>query len=280
MDSFAFHINIKPTKPWSEIAISWLVEEGFDVFEETEAGIVAYTDANSTPNLQEPLDLIKTWAENSKIQCSVEIERIEQKNWNAIWESDFKPVNVEDRLLIVAPFHDKLETNGLVVVIQPQMSFGTGHHQTTWMMSKALLDLENLPAKILDMGTGTGILAILAEKLGAKDIMAIDIEEWSAENARENAVRNKCEHISTFHGDIDLINGKQFDLILANINLNVLKSQMESYKNSLDRNGILLLSGFFETDVPELLKLTQSLGFEKQKIFTKETWATLQLTLI
>jgi len=280
MDSFAFHINIEPAKPWSEIAISWLAEEGFDAFEETEVGLVAYTDENTTPNLQKPLDLIKNWAEKSKIHCTVDIERIEQKNWNAIWESDFKPVNVEDRLLIVAPFHDKLETNGLVVVIQPQMSFGTGHHQTTWMMSKALLDLENLPSKILDMGTGTGILAILAEKLGAKDIMAIDIEEWSAENTKENAERNKCKNISTFHGDVDLIKGEQFGLILANINMNVLKSHMECYKNSLDQNGILLLSGFFETDVPELLKLTESLGFEKQKMFTKETWAALQLKLI
>ena len=279
MDSFAFHIKLKPSKPWSEIAISWLADEGFDAFEETEVGLIAYTDENATPETQKPLSLIKSWAENAKITCTVEIERIEQKNWNAIWESDFKPVNVDNRLLIVAPFHAKTETKGLVVEIQPQMSFGTGHHQTTWMMSKALMDLEKLPKRILDMGTGTGILAILAEKLGAQEIMAIDIEEWSAENTKENTLRNNCSKISTYHGDIDLIKDEKFGLILANINKNVLKLHMNRYKESLVDNGTLILSGFFETDVPELLQYAESLGFVKETILNKETWAAIQLKL-
>jgi ribosomal protein L11 methyltransferase len=279
MDSFAFHITLDPPKPWSEIAISWLSEFDFNAFEETENGIIAYTELDD----QKAHELVKSkmddWAKENNISVKTDIERIEQQNWNAVWESDFQPVNVEDKLHIIAPFHQKPATNGLVVEIQPQMSFGTGHHQTTWMMSKALLELDKIPESVLDMGTGTGILAILVEKLGAKDILAIDIEEWSADNTRENAKRNGCKNITTLHGDVDLIEHKKFGLILANINKNVLKSHMERYRDSLNKNGVLMLSGFFETDVQELLKFAESLGFVKQKMFVRETWAALQLEL-
>lgn len=279
MDSFAFHIKLTPSKPWSEIAISWLSEFDFNAFEETETGLVAYTEMADSTEQNNILSKISDWAKENDIAESVEVERIAQQNWNAIWESDFQAVNVEDKLHIIAPFHDKPKTTGLIVVIQPQMSFGTGHHQTTWMMSKALLELDSIPSKVLDMGTGTGILAILAEKLGAKEILAIDIEEWSAENTKENAQRNSCQNITTLHGDIDLIQDEKFGLILANINKNVLKLHLERYKDSLIKNGILMLSGFFETDVPELLNYAESLGFEKQKMFVRETWAALQLEL-
>ncbi|MFA7274005.1 MAG: 50S ribosomal protein L11 methyltransferase [Crocinitomicaceae bacterium] len=280
MDTFAFHIELFPNQPWSEIAIAWLSEVGFDAFEETETGLIAYASETGIENPENSKAEIENWAKESDIQTNIEIVRIPQENWNARWESDFHPVSVEDRLIIVAPFHDKPKTGGLVVEIQPQMSFGTGHHQTTWMMSKALLDLDFLPEKVLDMGTGTGILAILAEKLGAKEIEAIDIEEWSAENTRENVIRNGCSTITTYHGDIELIEGKKFGLILANINKNVLKSHLSRYKDSLVPGGVLMLSGFFETDVKELMELARENGFQKQKEFNKETWAALQLQLM
>ncbi len=279
MDTLAFHINPIPAQPWSEIAVSILADHGFNAFEDTEKGIIAYVDEESITSIEEIKDLLKQWADNASISCEIELERIEQKNWNAIWESDFQPVNVEDMLFIIAPFHEKPKTKGLVIEIQPQMSFGTGHHQTTWMMSKALMEFGRLPSKILDMGTGTGILAILAEKLGGKEIIAIDIEEWSAENTKENALRNNCVAIETFHGDIDLIENQKFGLILANINMNVLKLHMERYRDSLEPKGTLMLSGFFETDVPELMRIVESLGFERVKVFTKESWAALQLCL-
>ena len=279
MDSFAFHITLTPPKPWSEIAISWLSDFDFNAFEETETGVVAYTEMADEKVHASIQSKISDWAKENDITESVEIERIPQQNWNAVWESDFQPVNVEDKLHIVAPFHEKPKTDGLIIEIQPQMSFGTGHHQTTWMMSKALIELESIPSDVLDMGTGTGILAILAEKLGASDILAIDIEEWSAENTRENAIRNSCKNITTLHGDIDLIKDKKFGLILANINKNVLKSHLGRYKDSLNKNGILMLSGFFETDVPELFEHSERLGFVIQKTFVKETWAALQLEL-
>jgi ribosomal protein L11 methyltransferase len=279
MDSFAFHIDITPPKPWSEIAISWLADLDFDAFEETEKGLLAFTQENDPAEHDKIKAKIISWSNKSEIISSIHIEKIPQQNWNAIWESDFQPVSVEDKLIIVAPFHEKPKTSALVVEIQPQMSFGTGHHQTTWMMSKALLELKSMHDRVLDMGTGTGILAILAEKLGAKEILAIDIEEWSAVNTRENAERNQCKNITTLHGDIELIENKKFGLILANINKNVLKLHLERYRNSLENQGVLMLSGFFETDVPELMDYAESLGFEKINEFKKETWAALQLQL-
>lgn len=280
MNSFAFHIVLDPPKPWSEIAISWLANYSFNAFEETEFGIIAYTSESNTHEHERVQIDIANWANIVEIECSLRIETIPQQNWNAKWESDFQPVHVEDKLIILAPFHEKPETTSLVIEIQPQMSFGTGHHQTTWMMSKAILELESIPDKVLDMGTGTGILAILAEKGGAKEILAIDIEEWSVENTKENVARNNCSNIQPLLGDIESIEKKKFGLILANINKNVLKSHMESYRNSLEKEGILLLSGFFETDVPELMTHAQQLGFEKQKEYNRESWAALQLGII
>jgi ribosomal protein L11 methyltransferase len=157
------------------------------------------------------------------------------------------------------------------------MSFGTGHHQTTWMMSKLLLDMNTIPTSILDMGTGTGVLAILAEKLGAKDILAIDIEPWSVENTIENAERNSCKNIKSLCGDIDLIEGKKFDLILANINKNILKSHMNQYANALNPGSKLALSGFFESDVEELISFAKLHNFNYHYKLVKETWAALIL---
>ena len=157
----------------------------------------------------------------------------------------------------------------MIIEIQPQMSFGTGHHQTTWLMANALFELESMPSNILDMGSGTGVLAIIAEKLGAKEILAIDIEDWSVENAIENAERNQCKNI-------DVINQK-FGLIIANINKNVLTSHMEQYALSLEKEGILLLSGFFESDVADLVNFASQFGLEKIEVYSKETWAGIKL---
>ena len=276
MDSIALHIDLNPKQPWTEIAISWLADEGCNAFEENEKGVIAYADSVDLDQ-NEIVEKVQNWAKENNIEALVKAKLIPHQNWNAKWESDFHPVEVEEYMTIVAPFHDKTDHKGLIVEIQPQMSFGTGHHQTTWMMSKALFEYGEVPNMLLDMGTGTGILAILAEKLGAKDILAIDIEEWSAENTRENAVRNDCSNIVTLHGDIDLIENKEFGLILANINKNVLKSQFEQYNKSLSDGGRIVMSGFFDTDVNDLLGHVEKFGFELEKKWNKETWAAIQL---
>jgi ribosomal protein L11 methyltransferase len=275
MDRIKVTFQFTEIEPWNEVAIATLSEIGFDSFVELENGLEAYInedDFNQDLVISELIDEIK-----DHVEATFSIEKIPFQNWNAVWESDFKPVFVEDKLTILAPFHNKEEVVGLPIVIQPQMSFGTGHHQTTWMMSKILLDMPNVPSNVLDMGTGTGVLAILAEKLGAKNILAIDIEPWSVENTIENAERNQCTEIEGLCGDIDLIEGKEFELILANINKNILKSHMQQYAKSLKIGSKIALSGFFDTDVDELVEVANQYGLIFDSKLTKETWAALIL---
>jgi ribosomal protein L11 methyltransferase len=266
-------VELQPRNPWSEILTAELAEIGFDAFEETESGIKAYGPENKI-NEEEIISETILGGEHD-FQFELNKEIIAFQNWNANWEADFKPVFVEDKLAIFAPFHDKTSFDGLVIEIQPQMSFGTGHHQTTWLMSQAIL-AENLEEKtVLDMGTGTGVLAILAEKLGASAILAIDIEDWSVENTIENAQRNNCSKIKSLHGDVDLISGQSFDFILANINKNVLKKHMISYVDALNANGKLFISGFFDSDAQEMIDFVENLGLKHLKTNTKETWAQI-----
>lgn len=276
MDYLELTVSISPHDPWTEILTAELAELGFESFVETEEGVQAY-GAVKNIDLEEVVKHSLLSKNNDEFELNFESKIIPHQNWNAQWESDFHPVEVENYLTILAPFHSKSERKGMIVEIQPQMSFGTGHHQTTWLMSKALFELDQIPKQVLDMGTGTGVLAIVAEKLGAEQILAIDIEDWSVENALENAERNHCKAIEALCGDVDLIQGKQFGLIIANINKNVLKAHIESYSKALEKNGILLLSGFFDSDVEELVTFAAKYGLRINKIFSKETWAGLQL---
>jgi ribosomal protein L11 methyltransferase len=275
MERIKITYHFSEIEPWNDIAIAALSEIGYDSFIELENGIEAYININEFDEELLNEGILKEISE--QVQIDFSIEKIPFQNWNAVWESDFKPVFVEDKLTIIAPFHDKNLVIGMPIIIQPQMSFGTGHHQTTWMMSKILLDLPKIPDNILDMGTGTGVLAIIAEKLGAKSICAIDIEPWSVENTIENAERNQCVKIEALCGDVDLINGKKFDLVLANINKNVLKQQMQSYVHSMNTGAMLVLSGFFETDIDELVEVAISFGLTFESKLDKETWASIKL---
>ena len=274
MDTIEVTITLEPKNPWSEVLIAELADLGFDSFVETETGLVAYGNAE--------LDVegtVKKTSLHSAFQGVFKVEKkiIKHQNWNAQWEADFQPVYIENYASILAPFHDKALATGKIVTIQPKMSFGTGHHQTTWMMTKALFELGSIPEKVLDMGTGTGVLAIFAEKLGAEEIIAIDIEEWSAENAAENAATNDCSKIKSIWGDMDRIPSQSFGLILANINKNILKAQMATYAERLSNNGTLILSGFFESDVTEMVAFCREYGLEATKHFQKEEWAAIQL---
>jgi ribosomal protein L11 methyltransferase len=269
------NIEISPKEPWTDILIAQLSEIGFDSFMDTETGVLAYINEADfkEENMQAETIL---GLDSEDFTAKVSLEKIPHQNWNALWESDFHPVFVEDKLTIIAPFHDSNLVKGMEIIIQPQMSFGTGHHQTTWMMTKAMLEFIPFPKKVLDMGTGTGVLAILAEKLGASEITAIDIESWSVENTIENLERNGCNNATSLCGDINLIDGMEFDIVLANINKNVLKAHMPSYAKHLIPNGTLIISGFFETDVDELIEVAglQSLAFVKK--ISKETWTAVQ----
>ncbi len=276
MDYIELTVNLSPREPWSEILVAQLAEFGFESFVDTDTGIQAYGQVAEVKMEEVKMDSLLA-GENQDLQIDYREKIIPQQNWNALWEADFQPVDVDGRMTILAPFHSKEGVNGMIVEIQPQMSFGTGHHQTTWMMSKALMDLPEIPAKVLDMGTGTGVLAILAEKLGAQEILAIDIEDWSVENTKENAVRNQCTKITVLCGDVDLIAGQKFGLILANINKNILKRHLKTYFEALETGGEIYLSGFFDTDVDELIELGKSLQLKHKHTLNKETWAAICL---
>lgn len=276
MDYLELTVNIEPRNPWIEILIAELADNGYESFVETETGVLAYAQFNEVDTIN-PLKNTILSEKRDDFSFNFETKIIPQQNWNAVWEADFQPVEVENYLSILAPFHDKTGHKGMIVGILPKMSFGTGHHQTTWMMSKALFELENIPAEVLDMGTGTGVLAIVAEKLGAKHIVAVDIEDWSVENTIENAERNGCSKIEAICGDIDVLKGRTFGLILANINKNVLKAHLKSYSEMLETNGIILLSGFFDTDVDELINCAEQVGLKKMRILKKDNWAAIEL---
>lgn len=278
MDYLELTIDFQPKDPWAEIALVQLADQGYESFVETETGIVAYAQVTAVDVLQ-PLKGTFLAEDQTDVVITFQTKIIPQQNWNATWEADFQPVVVEDYLTILAPFHDKTNRTGMLVEILPKMSFGTGHHQTTWMMSKALFEMGKMPKKVLDMGTGTGVLAIIAEKLGAEKILAVDIEDWSVENTIENAERNDCHAITAACGDIDVIEAQQFDLILANINKNVLKAHIPTYRQLLDENGTLFLSGFFDSDVEELVDFCSQHGLTKRRVLNKDNWAAIELYL-
>lgn len=276
MDYLELSIALTPRDPWTEILTAELADNGFESFVETENGILAYGQLELV-DAEFPLKNTFLEAKPSDVDVVIESKIIPQQNWNAVWESDFQPVEVEDYLTIVAPFHDRSTAKGMIIEILPKMSFGTGHHQTTWMMSKALFELETIPNEVLDMGTGTGVLAFVAERLGAKHVVAVDIEDWSVENTLENAERNDCKSIEAICGDVDVLKGRTFGLILANINKNILKAHMSSYAEMLEKNGTLLLSGFFDTDVDELVTFAEQFGLKKRRVLNKDNWAAIEL---
>lgn len=274
MSYYELEFNVSPKEPWSAILTAELSDLGCDSFVDTDEGVKAYGEKSNIV-LESVHNLTSKFTENATIQLS--INEIEDQNWNAVWEADFEPVFVEDKLAILAPFHQIEQNLPLTIIIQPQMSFGTGHHQTTWMMSKMLLDMPSIPSKVLDMGTGTGVLAILAEKLGAHHIDAIDIEKWAYENCIENCQRNNCNAIQVFHGGAELLGRSNYDLILANINKNILLSQIPNYAKILNNNGALLLSGFFESDAQELIDFSSQYNFKYKTQIKKDHWACIQL---
>lgn len=265
--------RIEPLVPWREVAIAELAELGYDSFEETPDGLVAYI----LPEAFDP-ESIKTTTPFlvDGVTVSFTISTLEPKNWNAEWESQFDPIDVDGRLRIRAPFH-AAQSEVPEVIIQPQMSFGTGHHPTTHLMAQAVLDRDMQGLEVLDMGTGTGVLAILAKQHGATRVQAIDIDEWSVENTKENAERNGVEDVDILLGESDQISG-QFDLILANINRNILLDQMATYAAHLKPDGTLLLSGFYPEDIDALQKCAAPEGLQFTGKEERQGWCRLELT--
>lgn len=201
---------------------------------------------------------------------------IEAQNWNALWESNFPPVEVDDVVAIRAPFHDPYPTFRFDIVITPKMSFGTGHHATTYLMSRATASRDFTGKRVLDMGCGTGVLAIIAAGCNAESVDAVDIDEWAYENCTENCQVNGVEEkVSVYLGDVSTIRGKRYDTILANINRNILLADMPHYTEALNPGGELIMSGILEGDIQAIRMRAEELGLTFVGCDLKDGWAAV-----
>ena len=267
-----YHFTIEPIELGSEILIAELGEKAFESFIETETGISAYVQKDLwSETILEDIQIL----DNPEFKINYTFEEIEQVNWNEEWEKNFEAIEVDGKCHVRAPFHEKTSAE-YDIVIEPKMSFGTGHHETTHMMIQHLLETDLVGKKTLDMGCGTAILAILAEMKGAQPIDAIDIDNWCYLNSIENAERNNCKHISVYEGDASLLVGKKYDIIIANINRNILLNDMQQYVDCLNENGILFLSGFYTEDIPVISESCTSKGLTYVKQFERNNWVALK----
>ena len=267
-----YHFSIEPKEPATEILIAELGETAFESFVETDNGLSAYVQKDLwNEDILEDIYILKS----GEFKIEYTFEEIEQVNWNEEWEKNFEPIDVDNTCRVRAPFHEKKDVQ-YDIVIEPKMSFGTGHHETTFMMIQHLLETELEGKKTLDMGCGTAILAILAEMRGAQPIDAIDIDNWCYLNSIENAERNNCTHITVYEGDAALLEGKTYDVIIANINRNILLADMQQYKDSLNAGGILLLSGFYEEDIPAIDASCTEKGMKFVKKLSRNNWVSLK----
>lgn len=262
----SIQISVEANEEQQEILISQLSDLGADGFEQTDKYLIAYFNEN----------LFKSYEVNELLKdYSFTTNTIEEKNWNEVWESNFEPVIVNSFCAIRAEFHHPITNIEHEIIITPKMSFGTGHHATTYMMIEQMKNIEFKDKTVFDFGTGTGILSILAEKLGASSITAIDVEDWSIANAKENFERNNCSKISVSLSS--KIPKQQFDVILANINRNVILGYLSELNLSLKENAYLLLSGLLNSDKHDLVEACTGQNLRLLRHIERNNWISLLL---
>ncbi len=278
MNYLEFTFRITPEKKiYYEVLTALLGEIGFDSFIENETYLLAYI-----PQAQYSEEKLKECLMDypfKETAISFTQKEIEDKNWNEEWEKNyFQPLIIDDRCIIHSTFHTDIPQKEFNIIINPQMSFGTGHHETTSLMLKSILDEDLNNKTVLDMGCGTGILSILAKMKGAKQITAIDVDSWCIQNAKENIALNNLNDIEVILGDAKQLNkyANSFNLVLANINRNILLQDMKSYLPTLQPNGHLLISGFYEEDAPLLRKEAKKLGLTQISSKVKNRWMMMQ----
>ncbi|MFO8067271.1 MAG: 50S ribosomal protein L11 methyltransferase [Bacteroidales bacterium] len=273
MDYVEVTFNLFPRQPWADILIAQLADIGFDSFEETDSGFKAYIEGSGFDE-NELKDVIPEILKKEG-KYTYKVKTINDENWNQVWESNFEPVLIDDKCYIRAPFHESNPAVAYEIIIEPKMSFGTGHHETTSLMVKWLFEIDLKGKTALDMGCGTGVLAILASKLGASKITAIDNYIYAYENTIENVERNFCKNINTVLGDASALGKEKFDVIIANITKNVLLDDMEKYDSVLNKGGVILFSGFFDDDKNQIEAKASDLGLAYKGIKNEKEWASL-----
>ena len=281
-----YHFTVNPVQPGTEILIAELGQAGFESFVEQEDGVKAYIQKGDwQENILEDLFILSS----SEVAIDYTHNEIPQVNWNAEWEKNFDPIVVDESCVVRAPFHDPFKVE-YEIVIEPKMSFGTGHHETTYMMLSYLLTHELLDKTVLDMGCGTSVLAILAEMRGAAKVDAIDIDEWCVENSEENIARNNCSRITVKLGDASVIPSARvpleasaeaqetYDTIIANINRNILLADMPVYERALKKGGTLFLSGFYKEDLPLIITACEKLNLSLVDSKERHQWIAAQFS--
>jgi ribosomal protein L11 methyltransferase len=274
MEYIEVDIEIEKSEVFSDIVVARLNEIEFETFLENDNGVRCYIQATlfDKKKLDIELDKIKQYT-----KLNFNINHVAQKNWNEEWEKNFKPVQINSHCLIRSEFHNNSGNFKDEIIITPKMSFGTGHHETTFLMINELYNLDLNDKSILDMGSGTGVLSIVASKNGAKQVVGIDIDEWAFQNSIDNAKLNNTENISFLHGDIKLIENQDFDIILANINRNIIEKDIEEYYNLLSDKGDLLISGFLVEDVDFIINLSINNRFNVINKKNKGQWSIVHL---
>lgn len=268
-----FKVAVSAEAGTAEILMALLAERDYDTFEETSSGLAAYIPAPKfSPQEQQYLQALMPG-----YQFTYEVEFIPARNWNEEWESNFRPIQIGQFCGVRASFHSPMQGLKHELVIDPKMAFGTGHHETTAMMIEAMEGIPFQGTRVLDFGCGTGILAILAARLGALLVEAIDIETESCLNTKVNAQVNGVRSIAVAQGSLDAAESNQYDVILANINRNVILSNLAELSRKLPaETGILLLSGFILEDEPAMLSALEAAGLEIQQVFRKNNWLAMK----
>lgn len=264
----------------TDILSFYLGNIGYDSFVASENGLEAYIPQQdfSEQKLNEVLhslaiemnDLLKD------VKVEYEFNLLEEKNWNKEWEKNyFKPLIVSDKCLVRSSFHSVDKQYDYEITIDPKMAFGTGHHQTTYLMLQEILKLDLKHRSVLDMGCGTAVLAILAAKMGATNVVAIDFDEWAYHNAKENVLLNNITDVTVRLGEVDLIQGEKYDFIFANINRNVLLQDIQYYVKAMNKGATLIMSGFYLEDVPILKLECEKNNLSFQKTEQKDNWCAV-----
>lgn len=268
-------LQVQCAPDYTEILIAELAEAGFGMFMETDDGFEA--DADESEVDHEQVAAVREKYKNVE-PLFFQLSSLEKQNWNEEWEKNVAPVMIGDEVIIRASFHKISKIFPYEIIITPKMSFGTGHHQTTHLMVKSQLTIDHSNKRVMDAGCGTAVLSIMASKCGARVVEAFDIDEWSILNGQENATLNLCANIRIRQGTIaDFSWNERFDVILANINRNILLKEMESYSRNLVPGGLLQLSGFYVSDIADLVDEARKYGLTPVAQDEREQWATLRL---